>query len=505
MASAEATGTVGADIGGAPAPLERCLARLHVAASPGDGRIVGAVVDAAAAELGLTADHAAHLGAAAAAVGRAIHERGFDDPDAAAVDVEVLASGHRVVVHIDDLGLPFAYEDEAELDGAVLARALDSGWIDEVHHRWRGRDGNRTTLVRHLDPGPDWREAPHDPGPVDEEHVDEEPADGDVVVATRLGAPDDAEAICRLAWRTYGPTYQHDEYYQPDRLARMLADGTQVSFVSVLDSGELVGHSAVVIEEPGAVVVEGGRAMVDPRFRGHHLMTAPRQLEQQWFTEHGVLALAGAAVTAHTRSQRDGPVLSVMLGFLPPVRFEGIEGTDTSLREAVVGGLVPMAEIPPQTVHLPGRDAAVLAHLYEVTGLNRRTTTGSEATPSVDGSAVDVRVHADLGHAVLVVRTIGSDLGAALRQRLDAVARGGIDVTYVDFALDTPAVSWAADVAAEVGCILAGLQPLERRGVDVVRYQHLGPTRVDPEAIHLRSAEARSLLDYVLAQREAVR
>jgi serine/threonine-protein kinase RsbW len=458
--------------------------------------MIGAVVDAASGALGLTGDHAVHLGEAAAAVGRAIHERGFDDPEAAAVDVEVLASGHRVVVHVDDLCLPFAYEEEAELDGAVLARALERGWIDEVHHRWRGRDGNRTTLVRHLDPGPDLRNAPPEAPGADPDAAD------DLATTSRLATPADAEAICRLAWRTYGPTYQHDEYYQPDRLARMLADGTQVSFVTVLDSGELVGHSAVVIDEPGAVVVEGGRAMVDPRFRGHHLMTAPRQLEQRWFAEHGVLALAGAAVTAHTRSQHDGPVLSVMLGFLPPVRFEGIEETDTSLREAVVGGLVPMAEIPPQEVHLPRRDAAMLEHLYGVTGLGRRTTAGSDAGPALEGSAVDVKVHADLGHAVLVVRAVGSDLRDALRQRLVTLSRGGIEVTYVDLALDDPAVSWAADVTAGVGCILAGLQPLERRGVDVVRYQHLGTTRVDPAAIHLRSPDARALLDYVLAQRE---
>ena len=318
---------------------------------------------------------------------------------------------------------------------------------------------------------------------------------------TRLGSPEDADAICRLAWRTYGPTYQHDEYYQPDRLARMLADGTQVSFVTVLDSGELVGHSAVLLEGPGAVVVEGGRAMVDPRFRGHHLMSAPWQLQQQQrFADHGVLAMEGAAVTAHTRSQRDGPIVSVLLGFLPPIRFEGIDGTETGLREAVVGGLVPMGEIPRQRVHLPRRDAAMLEHLYEAIGLDRHVVP-DHVPPSAGSSSLDVLVRPDLGHAVVVVNAIGADLGVALRQRLDAVARGGIEVTYVDLALDDPATSWAADVVADAGGILAGLQPLERGGVDVVRYQHLGPTLVDPEAIHLRSPDARALLDYVLAQR----
>lgn len=479
-------------------------------ASPGDGHMIGAVVGAAATELGLEPGHARALATAAAAVGQAIHDRGFDDPTSASVDVEVLSVGHRVVVHVDDLGLPFAYEEEAGLDGEVLARALDEGWVDEIHHRWRGRDGNRTTLVRHLDPGPDHRERAAADGPVATAPADPlaGPPTGDAPAParSRIATPADAEAICRLTWRTYGSTYQHDEYYQPTRLAQMLTTGAQVSFVTEVDAevdAEVVGHSAVLVEGPGAVVVEGGRAMVDPRYRGHHLMGSARALLEGWCRAHGVLALSGAAVTAHTRSQTDRPVLSVQLGFLPPIRFAGIAGTDTDLREAVVGAIVPMSEIPAQTVHLPARDAEQLARLYDLVGLERPSA-GAGAAPTAAQSVLDVGVRADLGHAVIGVRVIGSDLGAAVVDRLAAIARGGVEVTYLDLALDDPAASWAADVLAGAGCILAGLLPLEWSGVDVVRYQHLGSARVDPDAIHLRNDHARELLAYVLAQRAVV-
>src|SRR5690606_33004795 len=95
-----------------------------------------------------------------------------------------------------------------------------------------------------------------------------------------------------------------------------------------------------------------------------------------------------------------------------------------------------------------------------------------------DGSTsrVESSVRADLGHAVLSVRTIGADLEGQLLGRLAAVRAGGIEVAYVDLSLGDPSASWAADVVAGIGAVFAGVLPLQWGGVDVVRYQHLGAT-----------------------------
>ncbi|MEZ5205497.1 MAG: hypothetical protein R2690_00615 [Acidimicrobiales bacterium] len=118
-------------------------------------------------------------------------------------------------------------------------------------------------------------------------------------------------------------------------------------------------------------------------------------------------------------------------------------------------------------------------------------------------SQLDVSVRADLGHAVVTAHAIGVDLPDELARRVDAIRAADIAVTYLDLPMDDPAVSWAADRAAEAGWIFAGVLPLEHHGVDVVRYQHLGDLAVDPDAIHLRADQARALLAYVLAQRGA--
>ena len=487
-----------------PGPAEETLARLHVAPAAHGEALVVAVIEASATDLGLTAEAGANLAQVAGAVARAICRGGFDDPADAALDVTVARLGRQALVHLDDRGLPFNAQAEDALDGDAVVAALAGGWLDSFVHRSRGRDGNRTTLVRHADPGVDQRDgvepAGSDAAEPPEPSAAADAIGADVPIEVRQARPDDAEAICRLTWRTYGYTYQHDEYYQPDLLSSMNASGHQASFVSVTPDGEVVGHSAVLIEHEGDVLVEGGRAMVDPRFRGHHLMHAGHELLEQWMRDHGVLAMEGAAVTAHTRSQADRPVASVQLGFLPPIRFRAIDGSEQVHREAVVGGVVPVAPIPPQTVHAPERDADMVGEIYRRIELDR--TIGDPGGPPGPGSTsqVDLTVRADLGHAVMTCADHGADLAGAVRQRLALIARSGIGVTYADLPLDRPTTAWAADALADEGFVFAGVVPLAHRGVDVVRYQRLGDTPVDPTEIHLRHPFAEQLLEYVLDQ-----
>ena len=76
----------------------------------------------------------------------------------------------------------------------------------------------------------------------------------------------------------------------------------------------------------------------------------------------------------------------------------------------------------------------------------------------------------------------------------------GIEVTYCDLPLNSPAVDWAAEGLAAQGFVFAGPLALKYGGVDVLRYQCLGETEVDPSRIHLKSSLAETLLDCVFGQ-----
>ena len=478
-------------------PTEKVVASLHVNGSADEGRISAALVRAASLEAGLTTEQAAHLADAAAAVVRAIDLRGFDDPRDAAVDLAVTVAAHRVIVRVDDLGLPFNYEAEDQVDGAVIREALEKGWIDQFRHESLGRSGNRTVLSRHLAIGHDLR----DSASIEEHHeAHSAPAAGqEIEITSRIATAEDADGICQLAWRTYGYTYQHEEYYLPGRLAAMISSGHQISFVSLTPNGMIVGHTGLLVESPEDVLVEAGRGMVDPRYRGHHVMSAAGQVQAEWLGSAGILAMEAAAVTAHTKTQSDSMVANIQLAFLPPIEFRGMPGTGVPDRQTVVGSVYPVADIPAQDVYAPRRDAEMLKSIYEATGFPR-TLLESCGDPVEAEARVDVAVRADLGHAVLHLREVGRDWEKVLEDRVRAIRDGGIQVIYCDLPLDSPAVEWASEILVDDGFVFAGPLPLKDRGIDVLRYQSLGATSVDRAQINVKSALAERLLDYVFDQ-----
>jgi len=243
--------------------------------------------------------------------------------------------------------------------------------------------------------------------------------------------------------------------------------------------------------------------MVDPRFRGHHIMSKAAQVQGEWMNTHGILAMEAAAVTAHTRTQSADLIANIQLAFLPPIEFRNMADTGVPDRQTVVGSVYPVAEIPQQDVYAPGRDAEMLEAIYAATRLPRKLLE-SNANPSEATTQLHVFARADLGHAVLSVRQIGLDLATVVDQRVRAIRDGGIEVIYCDLPLDSPALNWASERLTEAGFLFAGSLPLKYEGVDALRYQSLGAVSIDRSQIHLKSPFAETLLDYVLAQLDEV-
>ncbi|MEX2254400.1 MAG: GNAT family N-acetyltransferase [Acidimicrobiia bacterium] len=477
--------------------------RLHGA---GDApSIAAATVRAASVDIGLGAESADRLAEATANVVREVIARAFDDASDATVELSVDDRHDAVVVRVDDLGLPFALTGDA-----VLAAVLSSGAVDELHQEQRGADGNRTELVVHHEPHPtaDIRATAalsdhHDAHAAPEAHVDTE-------VETRAMTADDADGLARLTWRTYGYTYQHHEFYRPDVLAELIESGAMRSWIGIAPDGEIIGHTAFMCPHDTPLVVEGGRAMVDPRYRGHKVMQHLFVHWKEWVDEHGVYGLYGDAVTAHTRSQAlgggpDRPVIGLLLGYLPPtVAFRRIVTEATPRRQAVVMGYTPFRPMPEATVHLPETDRAWIERIYDTNGIPR-TYGPSDGALADATSTIDAQVYGDIGLALLDITCAGHDLHAVALDRLRSLRTAGIDVVYADLPLDDPTTSAAADELSRLGFSFGGVIPLWRgAGGDVVRYQHVGDIDVQADEIEILSDMGKELLTYVLKRRDAV-
>ena len=483
---------------------ERTIAALRLA---GEGDLPGIArptVTAAAVQLGLDEDAAGNLGEAVALVVRSVAEHAFDEPDDIEALVSISARDDAVVARVDDQGLPFAFRDEAD----AFETALSSALVDEVHHESLERGGNRTELVRHFErPQRDLRTT----ADLAEHHeaLAAPQADAANELTVRPMEPADAEGVARLTWRTYGYTYQHQEFYRPDLLGQILEAGGMRSWVAIASDGDVVGHTALVLEQPEALVAEGGRAMVDPRYRGHHVMKHLTSFRRELVGDLGFYGVYADSVTDHTRSQAlyggaEQPVTGLLLGYLPPtVSFRRIESDAAPHRQAVVMSYHPQRDHHEMTVHPPVVSRDVLRRIYDAHELPRPFGEGAEPAAGTT-SRVESRVWKDIGAALLVIEEPGADLHDTVRARLRSLRGAGIDVVYADVPLTHPAAPAAGEVLNRLGFGFGGVIPLLRNGGDVLRMQHVGDLEIDPAEIHLLSTMAQELLEFVLERREAV-
>jgi serine/threonine-protein kinase RsbW len=281
------------------------------------------------------------------------------------------------------------------------------------------------------------------------------------------------------------------------------------SWVAIAADGDVVGHTALVLEQPGALVAEGGRAMVDPRYRGHHVMKHLTSFRRDFVGDLGYYGVYADSVTDHTRSQAlyggaEQPVTGLLLGYLPPtVSFRRIESDSAPHRQAVVMSYHPQREHHEMTVHPPVVARDVLRRIYDSHELPRQFGEGAELSAGTT-SRIESRVWKDIGAALLVIEEPSADLHDAVRARLRSLRGAGVDVVYADVPLAHPAAPAAGEVLNRLGFVFGGVIPLLRNGGDVLRMQHLGDLDVDPAEIHLLSTMAQELLEYVLERREAV-
>ena len=94
------------------------------------------------------------------------------------------------------------------------------------------------------------------------------------------------------------------------------------SCVAVTSGGEFVGHLAVRVERPDSLVGEAGQAVVDPRFRGHHLFPRMKTFLAEHASERGMYGLYSEATAVHPYSQRANLNLGAketgfLLGYIP--------------------------------------------------------------------------------------------------------------------------------------------------------------------------------------------
>ena len=132
------------------------------------------------------------------------------------------------------------------------------------------------------------------------------------------------------------------------------------SCVAVTPEGEFVGHLAVSVERPESPVGEAGQAVVDPRFRGHHLFPRMKTFMAERSGELGMYGLYSEATAVHPYSQKGNLQLGAretgfLLGYIPAsVSYKQIGEEREGRRGSVALFYMRVRDEPEREIFPPG-------------------------------------------------------------------------------------------------------------------------------------------------------
>jgi GNAT superfamily N-acetyltransferase/anti-sigma regulatory factor (Ser/Thr protein kinase) len=476
---------------------ESARVELRVNGSDGVQEAAGAVVRTLAAAAGVRPERATRVRAVIEELVReAIARPRATDGDDVAV-VRAWSEAGLMRIEVADTGLPLT---PAEARHAPSRRLAALGFVDELHIRARGKEGNLAECAVRLEPlesdlGGERVLAEDEPVVSDEEIA---------AVEVRPMEPGDAVGLVRCVYRCYGYSYKDSLLYEPRHIAEALRDGRMRSVVAVTPDGTVVGHCAAFVERKGDPVPEAGRLVVDPRYRGHHLAELLAKERRELAAGHNLPGIWAEAVTNHPSSQREvislgGAEVGLLIGGSPAaVQMAGFANPNEGRRSLIV----TYTPIAPEArwISISERHAPIVAELAARLGLEREIDTSSGHGEG--HSQISTKVTPETGVAHIRVRQPGKNLASKLADELEGLDAFDLGAIHLDVPLSEP-ISF--DELEGLNFAFAAWIPDFVPGGDIVRLQRVGSHPVDVEHVVCAREEGEAVRDYVIGEWHRVR
>lgn len=264
----------------------------------------------------------------------------------------------------------------------------------------------------------------------------------DTGVSFRQLSPADAPALKACFERCYGTSYVVGDFYNVGALKTRIEQGRLRSIISVADSGEIVGHMGLSLRHEGAKTVDAGNTIVDPRFRGRHLVARLGVALSEMCRDQGFYGYHHYPTTAHPIMQKlsvssGGIETGLMLEYIPSgTEYREFEGAPSGERLAVTVVYQPLNPAPSRALYLPPEYDHLLRAVIEKSDLHRTIVSEAAQKPMrVPGSSIRVVNDPRRGLFRLECPSLGEDLF----DRVDvALSETDADVVQIDLPLHDP-------------------------------------------------------------------
>ena len=297
---------------------------------------------------------------------------------------------------------------------------------------------------------------------------------------TSLHAP----AISDCFRRVYGESYANELFYDVERLARALGEGSLCSVGAIADDGRVMGHMAMTVRV-GARHAELGNTVVDPAARGEGLAWRVGSALTDWAKEKGFEGYLHYPTTDHhimqERSVKGGFETGLMLGYIPVETDGKVNDAGNDLRAAATIVFEPLMRLRHrESGFLPPPYATLIREMAAACGVARDWVPADvDVTPAYSSDAEKNEFQKrDLVR--LDFSRIGADAGVEIR-RLATLPHA---CKQVDFRLSDEAIVFGLNQARDAGFVFCGWMPGYRE-CDVLRVQAVdGRTDLSPGVVN---------------------
>lgn len=332
----------------------------------------------------------------------------------------------------------------------------------------------------------------------------------------RIMNPDDAVAIVDLVRDSYGDSYCYKQFYTPSGVIHANESGYLTSVVAITDSGEIIGHMALLRTEDDPHLVEPVTAVVKTVYRNIGVLTKIAEYlyinrKPELFKE--VKGIHITPVTKHVLSQKQVykhgfKDCGIFLGYAPDVAFRHIN-IEHIERQSLV--LTYMFVEKPESIIIypPQHHKDIVTKLFKNVGVPFVECPIPAKRPQDylnDESALKIKTSDWLGLAQIKILQYGKNIISEIETKLHELCSMDIpDIRSIHLylSLNDPLTYYLTPEFEKLGFFFAGILP-GTACKDTLILQYLKDTEIDYDKILLVTEEAQELLSYVVENRELI-
>lgn len=317
----------------------------------------------------------------------------------------------------------------------------------------------------------------------------------------------DGQGIAQLFYSVYGDRYPVEDYYIPESIERLNAEGALLTVVARLESGAVAGQGAYYQSSPpNKALFEFGQLLIAPEYR-NSLMVAKilKEMDRLSRTMTQAQGFFGEAVCTHLVTQKlvdkqGYAECGLEVSLMPAGAYEK-EGAGSQRVSCLLGARVDRDHHMP--LHLPECYRKELELILRGFSLDREIIFSAMDAPLATGSSFDSRTFDFASVERVQMTTVGSDFTDVVRTLDQDAKRRNMAVVQVFVNAGGPGAAFAVEALRARGFILGGLVPLWF-GPDGILMQKL---YVEPEfdAINLFSDRSKALLAFLRADWDRAR